>query len=90
MNKLPLAAILLLTACQTRNGVVEQQTGPVRARNGGSAEVLIQACPGATSMPATEAALHRMVIDLQQAGVLASANDDGSAKLTIDLCPAPP
>lgn len=87
MSKTLPALVLLLAGCSTGGqGFIEQQTGPARARNGGTAEVFLHACPGATTMPAVEAALHRMVQDLQAAGVLASANG-GSATVSIDLCP---
>jgi hypothetical protein len=89
MSAKPLLVLVLLAGCQTGGGqgIIEQQTGPARARNGGEAEVLLHACPGQTTMPAVEAALHRIVADLQAAGVLASANG-GTARLTIDLCPS--
>jgi hypothetical protein len=77
-----LLAIISLSGC---GGFVNQQTAAVRSWDGGSSELSVSACPTSGSVKETEEALHRILIELTQAGVLVSANS-GSAKVFIDLC----
>ena len=77
---------LLLAGCQTDPGyLVNQQTPPVRAYNGGSAELTLDACMIPGNAKAVETALQALITSLQSAGVLVTANG-GTARLNINLC----
>jgi hypothetical protein len=82
------ALMLALAACDSvapYSRLAAQQTPTVRAINGGSAELDLAACPIAGNAAATEQMLHRLIAQLQTAGLLVTS-DGGSAKLIIDLC----
>jgi hypothetical protein len=66
--------------------LIETQTAPVRAINGGSADLELVVCVVPASAAEAEKALHIMLWDLQHAGVLVSA-DNSTAKLTLSFCP---
>jgi hypothetical protein len=82
------ALLMALAACDTASPsrLIAQQTPAVRAINGGSAELMLSACPVAGNTTATEQMLQRLIAQLENSGLLVTS-DSGSAKLSIDLCP---
>jgi hypothetical protein len=86
----PWPLLLLLSACseliQSPHSI-SAITSSVRSLNGGDAELTLMACPSNVSMKDTEAALHRLLVELVSAGLLVNA-DTGTARIVIDLCGA--
>jgi hypothetical protein len=66
--------------------VLEQQTPPVRAVNGGNADLEVLVCMVPASAAEAEKTLHVILFDLQHAGLLVSA-DNSTARLTLSFCP---
>ena len=82
--------LLLLSACTGSvdggfGQVLAGQTPVVKAVNGGSAELILEACTTPTDAKEIQEVLTRMISALQIAGVLV-ASSGSAAKLTINLC----
>jgi hypothetical protein len=83
-----IAALLLLAGCAVPGQrLIADQTPPVRATNGGNASLEILACVTPSNAAATEKLLNQMIMELQNAGVLVTA-DNSTARLTISFCPS--
>jgi hypothetical protein len=79
--------LFLLAGCSIPGQrLIADQTPPVRATNGGNASLEILACVTPSSAAATEKLLNQMLMELQNAGVLVTA-DNSTARLTISFCP---
>jgi hypothetical protein len=82
---------VLLADCAGINGVLDQisRTGAapvVRGTDGGSASLVLIVCPRtAAGIEAAQAVLDRMI---EYGAEIVLARGGGSAKLTIDACPA--
>jgi hypothetical protein len=82
---------VLLVDCAGINGVLDQisRTGAapvVRGTDGGSASLVLIVCPRtAAGIEAAQAVLDRMI---EYGAEIVLARGGGSAKLTIDACPA--
>lgn len=81
---------IMLAGCEmgiaTGQQYVASQTPAVRATNGGVADLTVIACTTPANATYMEEALARFIVALQTVGVVVSGNN-GSAKLTINLCP---
>lgn len=87
---LSICILLALAGCEmgiaTGQQYVASQTPAVKAWNGGSADLTIIACTSPSNATYMEEALARFIVALQTVGIVVSGNN-GSAKLTINLCP---
>jgi hypothetical protein len=80
--------LLLLTGCQAGGGqsLIQGQTPVVKSTGGGSSTLEITACAGPGGVEQVNQLLHM----LSNAGLIVIGQNDGSARLAINICPFPP